>query len=387
MRVSLARALVALVLLTCGSVSQGAVLPEDRADALYHSYDGGGVEVDGPFVLVRKQIGQSFSLSGGYYVDYVTSASIDVLSQGSPYTEERTQTDLSVDYLREKTIMTLAYTNSEESDYVADTYSFSISQDMFGDLTTVTLGYSNGRDKVGKNIKLGGSLQPDPSFSETVQRQNYRVGVSQVLTKSMIAGFSWETITDEGFLNNPYRSVRYVDSTPRGYSFEPEAYPNTRTSNAAALRLKYFLPYRAALHGEYRFYNDDWGIKSGTGQLAYTHPFGRRWVFDLKVRAYSQTAADFYSDLFPYQNAQNFLARDKELSTFSSLTLGGGASYEFLQNGWGFIDRGSVNMSFDRIQFDYEDFRDITVDGYTPGTEPAYSFSANVIKLYASFWY
>ncbi|MCG7900178.1 MAG: hypothetical protein JAY85_17180, partial [Candidatus Thiodiazotropha weberae] len=38
------------------------VLPEDRADIMYHRYDGGGVEVDGPSILVRKSVMDTVSL-------------------------------------------------------------------------------------------------------------------------------------------------------------------------------------------------------------------------------------------------------------------------------------------------------------------------------------
>ena len=47
-----------LALLATGNAVAG-VLPEDRADILYHLYDGGGVEIDGPSLLVRKQVGKS----------------------------------------------------------------------------------------------------------------------------------------------------------------------------------------------------------------------------------------------------------------------------------------------------------------------------------------
>ncbi len=40
-----------------------AVLPEDRADLLYHSYDGGGAEISGPSLLVRKKFGEHISTS------------------------------------------------------------------------------------------------------------------------------------------------------------------------------------------------------------------------------------------------------------------------------------------------------------------------------------
>ena len=45
-----------LLLSLCGLSLQAAVLPEDRADVMFHSYDGGGVTIDGPSVLVRKDI-------------------------------------------------------------------------------------------------------------------------------------------------------------------------------------------------------------------------------------------------------------------------------------------------------------------------------------------
>ena len=79
-----------------------AVLPEDRADLLYHRYEGGGVKIDGPSLLVRKKFAEKYSVSANYYVDMVSSASIDVLTTASPYKEERKQESLGVTYLRGK---------------------------------------------------------------------------------------------------------------------------------------------------------------------------------------------------------------------------------------------------------------------------------------------
>jgi hypothetical protein len=89
------------------------VLPEDRADALYHSYDGGGVEVTGPSILVRKGDAKNFSLSANYYADSISSASIDVVTQGSSYSEQRDQWSGSIDYLHADTTMSVGYTNSD----------------------------------------------------------------------------------------------------------------------------------------------------------------------------------------------------------------------------------------------------------------------------------
>ncbi len=370
-------------LLTLGVLYQAtaaaAVLPEDRADALYHGYDGGDVEVTGPSILVRKSFTPNLSFSANYYTDSVTSASIDVIATGaSEYTEERTQYSVGADYLHGKAIISAAFTNSTENDYEGKTASFSISQDLLGDLTNISIGYALGSDTVMDNTR--------PDFSRDVDRQTFHVGLSQIITKDFIMGADLEVITDEGFLNNPYRSVRFLDSTPRGYSYQPEIYPNTRTSTAVSVTGKYYLPYRAVLGGNYRFFADDWDIAAHTFEVNYVHPW-RDWLFEAKYRYYTQTQADFYSDLFPRVNAQNFMARDKELSDHVSHTFGLGATWTFFEHGTKFLEKGTLNAAVDFISFDYNNFRDARVDVLIPGTEPLYSFEAIVYRLFVSVWY
>jgi hypothetical protein len=245
-------------------------------------------------------------------------------------------------------------------------------------LTTVTLGYAKGWDVIGQT----GS----PDFEEEANRQKYKLGLSQVLTKNLLVDLSFETVTDEGFLNNPYRSVRYL-STATSYATEQEKYPKTHTSHAAAIRALYYLPYRAAIKGEFRGFTDTWGVNANMAEVGYVHPTKSGWTYELSYRLYSQNSADFYSDLFSGPNEFTYHARDKELSTYSTQTIGLGASYEFKPHGWGFIDKGSANIFYDRIQIDYEDFRDLRVSAATPGAEPLYSLSANVLRLFVSVWY
>jgi hypothetical protein len=375
------RSLVAaLLLLIAVRAGHAGVLPEDRADVLLHSYDGGGVTIQGPSLLVRKQFAQKFSVSANHYVDRVSSASIDVVTTASPYEEERTQQSVGLDYLHDRWMMNVGFTNSEENDYTAETFNLGLSQDIFGDLTTVSLGYSLGNDTVGR--------RGDASFSEETERQHYRLGISQILTRNLMLGFSFETITDEGFLNNPYRQVRYLDpTTPQGYSYERELYPRTRTSDAGSLRMRFYMPYRAALHAEYRQYGDTWDVQADTFEIGYTHPIELGWTFEGRFRSYSQTKADFYADLFARSQFQNFIARDKELSTFTSQTIRLAATYDIVRAGWKFVERGTVNVILDHMMFDYEDFRDLRVTGGLPGTEPMYSFDANVVQVFVSFWF
>jgi hypothetical protein len=366
--------------LLCLPLAHGAILPEDRADVMYHGYDGGGLQVEGPSVLVRKAYKDKVSVWGNYYVDMISSASIDVVATASKYSEERTEKSIGVDYLHGKTFMGLAYTSSEESDYSASSVRFGISQDFFGDLTTLGISYARGSDEVRRN--------GDEAFAEDVERQTYRVDLSQILTRNLIVALNYEGVTDEGFLNNPYRQVRFLDpNAARGYGYEAEVYPRTRTSSASAIRGMYYLPYRASVKAEYRYYTDTWGVGAWNAELAYVHPLPAGFTLDLKYRFYDQTAADFYSDLFPRQNAQNFLARDKELASYTTHTVGAGISYEF-QTGWlPFFKKGEASLFVDWLRFDYDDFHDVTVTDVTPGEEPRYSFDSMVIRAFVSFWY
>ena len=372
--------LVTLLLAISGQGFAG-VLPEDRADVLYHLYDGGGVTIDGPSILVRKKVGKSISVVGHYYLDMVSSAAIDVITTASPYTEEREQWSLGMDYLRGNTTMRLNYVSSEESDYDAETIAFSVSQDMFGDLTTLTLGYALGDDLVRRS--------DDPSFRRTLDKQTYAIGLTQILTKNLISTLNFETVTDEGFLNNPYRSVRYFDAgSALGYSYEPELYPNTRTSNAVGLRARYFLPYRAAIEGEYRYFIDTWDVEGHTAALTYIHPW-KDFTFTGKFRYHNQTGAHFYRDIFSRSEATNFRGRDKELSPLTSYTFKIKASYEFLNddgNDWGFIKKASVTGSIDFLHVDYDDFSDLTAAAPL-GSEPLYKLDADIFQIFVTIWY
>ena len=359
--------------------SEAAVLEKDKADVLYHSYQGGGMKIDGPAVLVRKKASESLAVSAYYYVDTISPASVGVMSTASPYTEEREEFQLGAEYLYEKTIMAITVGQSDESDYLAKSVALNISHDTFGDLTTVSLGLVVGDNEIKRN--------GDDNFLENSEQYRIRAGINQVITRNLTAGINIEAVADEGYLNNPYRTVRFLDaSNAAGVSYQSEVYPNTRNSFAVKLSSSYYLPYRAALFAHYRYFSDSWDINSQDFELAYRQPFGDILELELKARYYQQTAANFYSDLFSHRDAQNFLARDKELSDFDDITLGMGLTYKipssFSPSDW----QSEVSLQWDHIRFNYNNFRNPNAEGEV-GAEPLYAFSANVIRAFVSVYF
>ena len=385
-----------LTLCAIAAPALGGVLPEDRADVLWHLYKGGDITIQGPSVLVRKKVGDNLSLSANYYEDMISSASIDVKLSASPYHEKRQQWSAGADYLHGKSTYSAGFITSKEPDYKANTSYFAVSQDMFGDLTSLTLGYRRGWDRVYKDQRnsVTGQIETETIFNgntrpATVDHRGYSLSLSQILTRNAILGFNYELLTDQGYLANPYRKIRYLSpGQGTGFTLADQVYPNTRTSHAASAQLKYYLPYRAALTGQYRFFHDTWGIVAHTAELDYTHPVWKRWIFDGSLRYYTQKHADFYSDLFPRANYQNFMGRDRELAAFHSYTLGAGASWQFAMPGVPSLGKNSLNVRVDHLVVDYSDFRNALLAGtYGAGNEPLYKLNANIFQVFVSIWF
>ena len=365
------------------------VLPEDRADVMWHLYRGGDITNQGPSVLVRKKVGDNLSLSANYYEDMISSASIDVKLSASPYHETRRQESVAADYLHGKSTYSAGFITSKEPDYKANTEYFAVSQDMFGDLTTLTLGYRRGWDRVYRDIKTPqGFIENDPTFHERADHRGYSLSLTQILTRNAILGFNYELLTDQGYLANPYREIRFLSPGGLGFSQADQMYPSTRTSSSASLQLKYYLPYRAALTGQYRFFHDTWGITARTAEVDYTHPVRKHLILDGSFRYYHQGPADFYSDLFPRANYQNFMGRDRELAAFNSYTVGAGASWLFAMPFVPALGRNSINLRVDHLMIDYSDFRNALLAGtYGAGNEPLYKLNANIFQVFVSIWF
>lgn len=336
--------------------ARAADLPEDQADAMYHLYYGGGVTAQGPAVLVRKSIGDAFSLSASYYVDIVSNASIDVVTTASPYHEVRQERAVGVDYIYRDSQVTLNASNSKEPDYTADSASIDVAQDMFGGMTTVNLGYSRGWDTVGKH--------GDPSFSQPANHWQYRAGVTQILTAHWLMSANAEAISDEGYLGSPYRAARVFGAAV------PEVDPDTRTSRAVALRAIGTVGENGAVRGMYRYFWDTWGIRAQTVEAGYSQYVASRWLVDGYLRYYKQQHAVFYSDDFTTE--MTYMSRNRQLSTFDDVGLGVKGTYSAWKVPGGYEIKCSAAL--ERLQFHYNDFTDIR-------TGKLYSFGADVVEL------
>jgi hypothetical protein len=330
-------------------------LPEDTAEALYHLYDGGGVTAQGPALLVRKSLYDKVSLSGTYYVDMVSNASIDVVTQASPFKETRTEYSVGADYAYRDSLLSASYSNSNEPDYKAQALSIDASQEVFGNMTTVKLGFTRGKDDVGKKGE---------GFFDYAKHWRYRLGVTQILTPSWLATLNMEAVSDEGFLGSPYRAARVFGA------LVPERNPRTRSSRAIKLGAIGEIMPRTSLHVDYRYFYDTWDIKAHTFEVGGSRYVGESFLIDGYLRYYKQSAALFYSDNATTETT--YISRNRQLSTFNDIAPGVRVTYVYKQVPGKYEIQGHLNYEYQR--FNFSDFTDIR-------TGQLYSYGAHVLQL------
>jgi hypothetical protein len=355
-----------LVVLFPSQRAAAATLPEERADALYHLYDGGGQTVQGPALLLRKNFAEKVSLTAGYYIDQISGASIDVITNASPYHEERREITAGTDYLYRDTLMSVGYTDSNEHDYKAKTWNASVSQDMFENRTTLTLGFYQGNDNVGK---------VNSDLSEKANRNGYSVSLAQVINPTLIGNLTIESTAADGYLENPYRFARQ-----QGASVQ-QSFPGTRTGEAVAVKLLKSWSESWSTRLDARYYWDSWHIGAADIGIGASHYIHNNWILDGSYRFYTQKAASFYSDDFPKK--MDYMTRDKEYASFNSHTLGTKLTvplYLADPNNHSLVNNVSVSFAFDYMMIDYKNFTDVR-------NGALYGFNASIAQLFFTVRY
>lgn len=137
-------------------------------------------------------------------------------------------------------------------------------------------------------------------------------GVSQILDKNRVMQLGVGLTHLSGYLSDPYKTY--------------DQRPSERDQFTINLQYRHFLNVGdgAALHADYRFYADDWGIWSHTVSGRWAQQIrqdnGVGWQLIPQLRYYRQSEADFYT-LERYPGGE-FYSSDARLSNYGAITLG-----------------------------------------------------------------
>ena len=162
--------------------------------------------------------------------------------------------------------------------------------------------------------------------------QQYLFGVSQVIDKDSVLQSNMTFGYQSGYLSDPYKLV-YFSGDGNLSGLNPDSRPNEKFQWAWLTQyVRHFQQLNsAALHADYRYYIDDWGINAHTMELSWHQPIVDNWQLIPRFRYYSQTQADFYQAVFDSDVLQvaTIYSSDYRMAGFGTLSGGIKLSKEF----------------------------------------------------------
>lgn len=220
------------------------------------------------------------------------------------------------------------------------------------------------------------------------------LNLTQVVNKSALLKLGAGYTHSAGYLENPYKVVTAfflrspgsvgADQVPGApYAASQgniRAFRENRPNNRNQLTLsagwvQHIDLLDAAIHADYRYFFDDWGINAHTFEGDWVQPLGAGWTVTPRVRYYSQSAADFYAPyLVDFGNPDRFnnggkaFSSDHRLSAYGALSGGVMLSKQLakgirLDAGFEYYThKGSLNMGSGG-EDDYADFNYYLVSG------------------------
>ena len=329
---------------------------EGLSGASSHVNTGKAILVDQHFRPLKRDY------PDGEHLAYIQNPSqnqmVDMLTSASP--ETRKQADLRYSHDWTNSSANFAGGISAEPDYQSYFLNSGFKKDFNQKLTSLTagLGFTDSDINALKMpsaqgyIDYGSYAGKNANIAASRQDWSGHLGVSQVLDKASYVSADLSFTHSHGFLSNPYKVSTFIFKDPeQTHIFYPddvfkaeltsilEKRPEERNQFAWSTRyVRYFEKLEGALHFNYGFSDDNWGILSHTFALQWDQSLPNAWTLTPSIRYYSQDAAEFYQPIFYVDEAKpvkaqsanvdisklpfSYFSSDHRLSGFGALSGG-----------------------------------------------------------------
>lgn len=274
------------------------------------------------FQVVTPVLDDDWWLNGTLVADSVSGASPryhTAISGASRMTERRQAGDVKVTRYFHRLSLAGGIAGSKERDYSSIAGSFDLrwaSEDQNTELS-FSLGSSSDRIDPVNEVVVG----------EKRQTQQVALGITKVASRADVLQATISTSDGRGYYSDPYKVL--------------DVRPRERRQTVLMLRWNHhFEDGGSTLRSSYRATQDSFGVMSHTLQAEWVVPVGASLKVVPALRAYTQTAADFYAEArydpalgepFPVgydrNNPPRFISLDQRLSSFGAAALGLGLVY------------------------------------------------------------
>lgn len=208
-----------------------------------------------------------------------------------------------------------------------------------------------------------GNQDYNPSFTELKSkgRNSYSLGFgfSQILSKKMQGSLALDFVQQKGLLSTPFQRVYFsdvADSFIENFQLadDIERLPDSRFKVAVGGRLNYYINEIFVLRSYYRYYTDDWGIKSHTASLEIPIKISQKFTLYPSYRYYIQTATDYFAPYESHLSTEEFYTSDYDISKYSANQYGFGVSYTDLLTDFKIWNLGlkSIDLKYNKYDRD-----------------------------------
>jgi hypothetical protein len=260
----------------------------------------GRMKVREPLLWAKGSLGQ-FDFAASGMVDLVSGASPQFVSNergtpihtlsGASIRDRRNAAEVKVAHRFEGWSLGVSRNVSFENDYTSRALGVEVKADFAEKNTTLQASFGRNNDEI--------SSFDDATLHERRRTREFLVGVTQVIDARSIVQSNLQFTRGKGYFNDPYRfTTTFFPDTPPITVLDTR--PGERKQTAWLTRYRRTLSdIQGVLALDYRYYTDDWGIRSHTFGAAYTRTIAEGWKITPGLRYYSQTQADFYRTLLP----------------------------------------------------------------------------------------
>lgn len=340
------------------------------ASKLRYYKDNDQLTVVTPIVSFSQRIYDTTTLGLTYTADIVTAATVDVRTHATPKFKE-TRNGLGAHashrFLRQQMDLSGFIELSREADYESMTVGAGISKDLFEKNLTLAGGYAFVGNVVGR------SKTSFSQFADRLQIHALNFSATETLSPKTLLQLSGSLIINSGYQASVYRYVPIylqgtVDPTQIDEEFllngdvaplvrPPETLPRKRYRYAGVAHISQYLPWKAAIAADYRFYSDSWSVRSHTIGVKLYQELPAGLELRLRNRFYTQTEADFYQATYVVQTPADlpqYFTIDRELSTYWYDMPGIKLTWRIGGGGW--FEGLAFDADFDAQYAQYNDF-------------------------------
>jgi Protein of unknown function (DUF3570) len=173
-----------------------------------------------------------------------------------------------------------------------------------------------------KILSGGGSSNEDEKSGIPSSPRNTVTGslsFTQIINTRMQVAFLTDVVYQNGYLGLPFHRVYLTDGTVK-----VENLPSSRVKLPLGFRLNYFIGDNIILKSYYRFYTDDWGLRSHTASLEVPVKITPFFSLSPFYRYYTQTAVKYFQPYEETSTTAKYYTSNYALSAFNSQFFGMG---------------------------------------------------------------